>query len=259
MWPLKQGSPVEVPAVIQVASALYAHDQEQLERATQRQALNETAATDRQALLSAAAEVGLPPVYVDRAMAYLRRRQLRRAGLLTTLGMVIALCAGWRTTHRLAQPPSVRSLALRGGDLRGMDLRKLNLEGANLTRSDLRGTDLRGTQLNGAPLQGALIDARTQLDPKWRRVWELATFGGKGRDLREVDLYGANLDGADLRGASLRGKDLTGCALNRADLRGADLQDAILDCVPLEHVRYDQTTRWPSGFDPVKVGAVKIL
>ncbi|ELW2850392.1 pentapeptide repeat-containing protein [Salmonella enterica] len=45
----------------------------------------------------------------------------------------------------------------------------------------------------------------------------------RGADLRDADLRGANLYGADLRGADLRDADLRG-----ADLRGADLRDANL-------------------------------
>ncbi|WP_080067754.1 pentapeptide repeat-containing protein [Salmonella enterica] len=56
---------------------------------------------------------------------------------------------------------------------------------------------------------------------------------GSRADLRDADLFGANLCDADLRGADLRDADLFGanlCGANLcgADLRGADLRDADL-------------------------------
>ncbi|ENG3076691.1 pentapeptide repeat-containing protein [Salmonella enterica] len=49
-----------------------------------------------------------------------------------------------------------------------------------------------------------------------------------GANLRDADLYGANLCDANLRGADLRGADLRGADLRGADLRGADLRGADL-------------------------------
>ncbi|EDS2449522.1 pentapeptide repeat-containing protein [Salmonella enterica subsp. enterica serovar Hvittingfoss] len=56
---------------------------------------------------------------------------------------------------------------------------------------------------------------------------------GSRADLRDANLYGADLRGADLRdaylrGADLRGADLRDAYLRGADLRGADLRDAYL-------------------------------
>ncbi|EGT8231993.1 pentapeptide repeat-containing protein [Salmonella enterica] len=55
----------------------------------------------------------------------------------------------------------------------------------------------------------------------------------RGADLRDADLFGAdlfgaNLCGANLRGANLRGANLCGADLCGADLRGADLRGANL-------------------------------
>ncbi len=50
----------------------------------------------------------------------------------------------------------------------------------------------------------------------------------RGANLRGADLYGANLRRADLYGADLRGADLRRADLYGADLRGADLRDADL-------------------------------
>src|SRR5579859_1003255 len=49
-----------------------------------------------------------------------------------------------------------------------------------------------------------------------------------GADLREANLYGANLRGADLYGADLREANLREADLRGADLYGADLREANL-------------------------------
>ncbi|HGP3618763.1 TPA: pentapeptide repeat-containing protein [Yersinia enterocolitica] len=49
-----------------------------------------------------------------------------------------------------------------------------------------------------------------------------------GADLRDANLYGANLRGANLRGANLRGANLCGAKLCGANLRGAKLCGADL-------------------------------
>lgn len=77
-----------------------------------------------------------------------------------------------------------------------------------------------------------------------RTFWRWLRLGlGKGADLREATLGGANLWEANLQGADLRGADLGGAnlreanlreanlwgaSLRRADLRGADLEEANL-------------------------------
>lgn len=58
------------------------------------------------------------------------------------------------------------------------------------------------------------------------KKWIKSEQGGSFADLREVDLYGANLRGADLSCADLRGADLRGADLRDACLRGADLRGA---------------------------------
>lgn len=85
----------------------------------------------------------------------------------------------------------------------------------------------------------------------------------RGQDLRDVDLQDAFLSGidlsdADLRDVDLAGADLEGAILTDADVRGANLETANLSHARLLRVRYDAHTRWPSDFDPVKAGAVRV-
>jgi uncharacterized protein YjbI with pentapeptide repeats len=58
-----------------------------------------------------------------------------------------------------------------------------------------------------------------------------------------------------LESAPLVGAYLAGANLKRANLRGANLQGADLDGADLEGADYDDSTRWPINFDPVKTGA----
>ena len=61
------------------------------------------------------------------------------------------------------------------------------------------------------------------------KVWVTSLReSGSRANLRDADLYGANLCGADLRDADLRGADLRGANLRDADLYGANLRGANL-------------------------------
>ena len=78
---------------------------------------------------------------------------------------------------------------------------------------------------------------------------------GRGEDLARLDLRGMDLENqeladADLRGADLRRARLWGASLRRAWLQGADLRDCDLTLAVLKGALYDDTTRWPHGFDP---------
>lgn len=156
-------------------------------------------------------------------------------------------------------------VALIGATLAGCDWRGVSLTHVIMERCDFRGADLREATFD------------RQLYQDW---------GGERRmpclflrcDLRDADLRGADLSGAnfvdsDLRGAFLLGAILrpqlyepgsnemkmpsyfSGCNLGDADLRGADLSGASFIDSNLHGARYDESTRWPPGFDPVKAGA----
>lgn len=100
-----------------------------------------------------------------------------------------------------------------------IDLTGANLTNANLIEIDLRDADLSGTHLINADLNGAFL----------RRA-----------NLRRSVLHDADLARADLRGAYLDSADLSGADLHSADLSHADLTK----------IKYDDRTRWPSGFTP---------
>jgi uncharacterized protein YjbI with pentapeptide repeats len=58
---------------------------------------------------------------------------------------------------------------------------------------------------------------------------------------------------ADLRDAQLFSADLTGARLEKANLTGAILDGADLTGSHLLHATFDESTRWPDGFNPNEV------
>jgi hypothetical protein len=98
---------------------------------------------------------------------------------------------------------------------------------APVTSTEVLPPDLSGARLPGAVLAGARLVKATLT----------------GADLTKADLSNSRLEGANLRGAKLQGTNLSS-----ADLTQADLTDAL----------YDAATRWPTGFDPQKHGALLV-
>ncbi len=120
-----------------------------------------------------------------------------------------------------------------GGDPRRVSLRSARLDGVDLSSRNMERVDLSSASLRGSVLMHARL-ARARLD------------------------Y-ADLTNADLRFADLAGASLVDTNLWRADLRGTDLSACgSAGVANLRRARYDQTTRWPPGFDPVIAGAVVV-
>jgi len=123
-------------------------------------------------------------------------------------------------------------------DLSGANLYGADLRGAVLTAPDPQGGTPHHATLHGADLAGVMMDDSTQIEGKWRLVWEIVNQGAQNRDLsgavlsgadlHEIDFGGAILIGARLDGANLRGADLSGADLNGASLRNADLAETNL-------------------------------
>lgn len=137
---------------------------------------------------------------------------------------------------------------LSGANLNGVNFSEANLSDANLnnasliavnlSEADLRKVNLIGANLDEANFNESKIDNRTQLDKKWRIVWEIINNSITNRNLQKanlsranlskVNLSGANLKEADLRGANLSEANLSNADLSEADLRGANLRKANL-------------------------------
>lgn len=93
MLRLKDVPPEQMAEVVRVAGELYDEEQAQTQ--------------ERRATVAAAAEMGLPKEYLDRAAAVIHarrveqigRRRRRKAGLLAGLGVALAIGGGWVVTH----------------------------------------------------------------------------------------------------------------------------------------------------------------
>jgi uncharacterized protein YjbI with pentapeptide repeats len=179
--------------------------------------------------------------------------------------------------------------------LRGADFTNAVLSGARFDYADLTEAILRGARIDGmfreailtnADLEGAdgeLQFFESKLDGLWAPSVNLANvkfMGGSAKGavfahgkftggvFEALDLSGADLSYADLSGAYLGHVNLSGANLARArllafegkavDLKGANLEGANLDGTLMTSAVYDCTTRWPTGFDPGKAGAVNL-
>ncbi|MBK8050919.1 MAG: pentapeptide repeat-containing protein [Anaerolineales bacterium] len=93
----------------------------------------------------------------------------------------------WRIAWEIVNRPQAGRL-LAGANLQGANLKQATLQAANLKNADLRSSQLEGANLAGADLAGARlrqasIDDTTQLDVKWRQVWEIVNSVVEGRAL----------------------------------------------------------------------------
>jgi Pentapeptide repeats (8 copies) len=117
-----------------------------------------------------------------------------------------------------------------GHDMSGFNLEGAELAGARFMRTNLHDAVLRDASLNSADLSGAIL---------------------RNADLSRANLVFANLRDADLRGAILHQADLLGAELSNANIEGVDLSliapraRSSFD----EPMFYNDSTRWPAGFD----------
>lgn len=156
---------------------------------------------------------------------------LPEAAFIATLWWcVMRFGLGWLIARSVRHGPR---LAPDGGiEIRHQGGRVLKrVERDALAEADLVGSKLRDATLHQADLRGSDL---------------------RNADLRGACLVRANLEGADLRGARLTGASLNGAGLRGADLSGANLTAAVLTGADLAEARYDSTTTWPPGFDPLR-------
>ena len=129
----------------------------------------------------------------------------------------------WRREYSEIRPD------LSHADLSRADLSRADLSHADLSRADLSRSDLSRADLSHADLRGAQIDGTTQIEDKWRLVWEILNKAAAGRDLSGANLSEVNLSGVNLNGAKLSQTNLGGADLSYADLSGADLSGTRID------------------------------
>ncbi|MEL6181734.1 MAG: pentapeptide repeat-containing protein [Myxococcota bacterium] len=147
-------------------------------------------------------------------------------------------------------------VSLRKMEFQGADLSGIILAESDLTRVDLRGANLSGANLMGSYLNHAKLEKAnlSGTNLSWGQFWQA--------DLQEANLRDADLSRAELRRANLRYADLRGARLEKAvlavaDLRGADLRGANLQDADFIKAKYDDSTRWPTSFNPSSTQADK--
>jgi uncharacterized protein YjbI with pentapeptide repeats len=133
------------------------------------------------------------------------------------------------------------------GPLAGLDFSNAKLGGAELDRFDLRGTKFDGaslakgslwdSQLQGASFVGTtLSNARMGYAKCQGASFEGATFS-------RTTAYNTNFQGANLRNAVLKKADFTDTNLCGADFTGATLEE-----VDFDRAKFDNDTKFPTGF-----------
>ena len=197
--------------------------------------------------LTSGALVGAVFVFAESSLAQASERRSRHQNLVQQVSASEVLVGADLTGQRLCDLylPSKRFTAAR---LQRIDLsRSVLLHGdlrhATLTDAMLIETDFGGSTFERADLTRISARASSFLDANLSRAV-----------LQEADLRGADLSYAVLRDAVLVGADLRGAKLTCADLVGADLTGVRMTGADLQHVHYDMSTRWPSGFTPPNAG-----
>lgn len=176
-------------------------------------------------------------------------------------------------TQKLSELAQMAGLSLEtdyiGVDLSGEDLSddkldnanlsNANLSNANLSNTTLKNVDFRNTDLRGATLVNAdlslanlketIIDQSTNIDDKWRLVWNIVNRKNLPTYLKNEDLSFANLNFADLQKTHLenvifRGTSLQEANLTSAALEGADFENADLSKANLTRITFDENTNF---------------
>jgi uncharacterized protein YjbI with pentapeptide repeats len=151
-----------------------------------------------------------------------------------------------------------RSLDLSECDLAGITLSGLDFQQSIFDRADLRKARLKECDLRQAGFQGAKLD---RADFTWAKLaganftnarmpssklWTVKNL--RGACFQGADLSKARLVSSDLRGLSFHGANLSGADLSYCHMQGADLSEANLTDCKLTQARFDEQTRFPSGF-----------
>ena len=138
------------------------------------------------------------------------------------------------TSSECPGPPQKTKLFDRPGELREIP-GKIGGERAKTRGPEVEKLDFTGIDLAGANLSGF-------------RLWSVVFRNAR---LRGVDLRNATLAMSDFRGADLAGADFTGAGVESVDFSTAQLAGATFTGAV-----YNEATRWPTGFDAAKAGAV---
>ncbi|MGB3513972.1 MAG: pentapeptide repeat-containing protein [Microcoleaceae cyanobacterium] len=137
---------------------------------------------------------------------------------------------------------------LEKANFRNANLSEANLESANLTQVMFRNVNLSQAKLGSANFTEANLNGVNFSNTE---LWLNPNFSG-------ANLRKANLRGLNLRNANLTNADLSQADLSRFNLLEVNLKGANLKMVKMKEALYNETTIFPQGFNPAKLGAYLI-
>jgi uncharacterized protein YjbI with pentapeptide repeats len=161
-------------------------------------------------------------------------------------------------------------------------LKGANLKSIRLFCPDFESKEMTGIDLSGARLSGASFDSSVLREANFKRAelegGFLADCQLDNANLSQASLYMVHGFRASFRGADLSNGEFLGCEFSEADFTNANLQGAFfgpsnishrtrlcqarlrgadLSGTRFEDVVYDESTTFPTGFDPNANGLVK--
>jgi hypothetical protein len=188
MLRLKDLPPQEMREVVEIATELYEQEQGRREEAVV-----------RQATVDAAAEVGLPPEYLERAAAVLherrvaeiRQKQKRSRLLLTTVVAALALLGGWRVVSR--PPPAPVAYTFSAPAQQQWRVNANPGSQATLSFGDQAGQSgvaiLRVERFDASGSSGYFVNLETSDVPASLSGFRTVSFRVRGQGLANVRLY----------------------------------------------------------------------
>ena len=167
---------------------------------------------------------------------------------------------------------------LNGSNFQKANMEKTNLAFATLNRAILKGANLRDAKLsfttctetnlstadlNNSDLSSANL-TRTNLSNTNLSNANLYDVMSDGANLSGANLSGAKLDYAKFYNANFSGANFSGAKLDyvkfyNVDLSGANLENVNLSETIFNKTEYDDSTKFPEGFDPNSKGMINLV
>ncbi len=135
----------------------------------------------------------------------------------------------------------------KAGSFRKTDFGGERLNAVRFPILDLESADFAGASLSKAKFEQCKCD-RASFKKANLKTASLTTSRFNGADFADADLSRATLAGCSLRKAVFHNARLADANLTSADLTGVDLSSADLKDARFTGARFDETTRFPSGF-----------